>query len=194
MRRYELMLLLSPDLEDDKLQAAVEKVTRAIVNAGGSLSKVSPWGKRRLAYDIQRHREASYFLIHFDIEPSQVREIERGMLISEEILRHLVTVLEDRGPADELAPAAAARGTDEDDGFATDPDDPAIVAAAAPATTATATAETATPEVSEEAVDVVEAEVAATDAADRQEAVEAATIDTPDDEAGPAPADEEEPA
>lgn len=114
MRRYELMLLLRPDLEDDKLQAAVEKVTRAIVNAGGSLSKVSPWGKRRLAYDIHRHREASYFLIHFDIEPSQVREIERGMLISEEILRHLVTVLEDRGPVDELAPAAAARALDED--------------------------------------------------------------------------------
>jgi small subunit ribosomal protein S6 len=113
MRRYELMLLLSPDLEDDKLQAAVEKVTRAIVNGGGSLSKVSPWGKRRLAYDIGRHREASYFLIHFDIEPAQVREIERGMLISEEILRHLVTVLEDRGATDEeLAPAAAPR-TDE---------------------------------------------------------------------------------
>ncbi|HET8777519.1 MAG TPA: 30S ribosomal protein S6 [Candidatus Limnocylindria bacterium] len=122
MRRYELMLLLRPDLEDDKLQAAVEKVTRAIVNGGGSLSKVSPWGKRRLAYDIGRHREASYFLIHFDIEPGQVREIERGMLISEEILRHLVTVIEDRGPADEIAPAAAARSTDTDDGSTDDPD------------------------------------------------------------------------
>jgi small subunit ribosomal protein S6 len=120
MRRYELMLLLRPDLEDDKLQAAVEKVTRAIVNGGGSLSKVSPWGKRRLAYDIKRHREASYFLIHFDIEPGQVREIERGMLISEEILRHLVTVLEDRGTADELAPAAAARSGDDDEAPDTD--------------------------------------------------------------------------
>ena len=115
MRRYELMLLLSPDLEDDKLQAAVEKVTRAIVNAGGSLSKVSPWGKRRLAYDIGKHRDASYFLIHFDIEPSQVREIERGLLITEEILRHLVTVLEDRGPIEDLAPAAAARSSDDED-------------------------------------------------------------------------------
>jgi small subunit ribosomal protein S6 len=126
MRRYELMLLLSPDLEDDKLQAAVEKVTRAIVNGGGSLSKVSPWGKRRLAYDIDRHREASYFLIHFDIEPGQVREIERGLLISEEILRHLVTVIEDRGPADELAPAAAARSPDADEadtGLGPDADD-----------------------------------------------------------------------
>jgi len=112
MRRYELMLLLRPDLEDDKLQSAVEKVTRAIVNAGGSLSKVSPWGKRRLAYEIQHFRDASYFLIHFDIDPSEVRGIERGLLISEEILRHLVIVLEDRGAGaedDELVPAVAER-------------------------------------------------------------------------------------
>ena len=96
MRRYELMLLFRPDLEDDKLQAAVEKVTRAIVNAGGALTKVSPWGKRRLAYDIKHFREASYFLIHFDIAPAEVRGIERGILITEEILRHLVTVLEEK--------------------------------------------------------------------------------------------------
>jgi small subunit ribosomal protein S6 len=135
------MLLLRPDLEDDKLQAAVEKVTRAIVNGGGSLSKVSPWGKRRLAYDIGQHREASYFLIHFDIDPSQIREIERGMLISEEILRHLVTVLEDRGTSDEeLAPAVAPRedapvppladeGTDAVDATATDSGEATEVAA-----------------------------------------------------------------
>jgi small subunit ribosomal protein S6 len=103
MRRYELMLLFRPDLEDDKLQAAVEKVTRAIVNAGGALTKVSPWGKRRLAYEIKHFREASYFLIHFDIAPSEVRGIERGILITEEIVRHLVTVLEERalGRADD---------------------------------------------------------------------------------------------
>jgi small subunit ribosomal protein S6 len=118
------MLLLRPDLEDDKLQSAVEKVTRAIVNGGGSLSKVSPWGKRRLAYPIQHLREASYFLIHFDIEPGAVREIERGMLISEEILRHLVTVIEDRGPAPEESEAVAgdeeAAGADEARATATD--------------------------------------------------------------------------
>lgn len=108
MRRYELMLLFRPDLEDDQLQAAVERVTRAIVNAGGGLSKISPWGKRRLAYPIQHHRDASYFLIHFDIEPAAVREIERSLLISEEILRHLVVVLEPRkraAGADEGVPA-----------------------------------------------------------------------------------------
>lgn len=125
MRRYELMLLFRPDLEDDKLQSAVEKVTRAIVNAGGALTKVSPWGKRRLAYEIQHFREASYFLLHFDIAPSQIREIERGLLISEEILRHLVVVLEDRGELSEedLPPAATPRGEDEDE--ASDEDRPA---------------------------------------------------------------------
>jgi len=114
VRRYELMLLFRPDLEDDQLQAAVERVTRAIENAGGGLSKISPWGKRRLAYPIQHHRDASYFLIHFDIEPAAVREIERGLLISEEILRHLVVVLEPRkraASADEGVPAEV----DEDD-------------------------------------------------------------------------------
>jgi small subunit ribosomal protein S6 len=122
MRRYELMLLLRPDLEDDKLQSAVEKVTRAIVNAGGSLSKVSPWGKRRLAYPIQHLREASYFLIHFDIEPSAVREIERGLLISEEILRHLVTVIEDRGPAGEEIEAVPPADRDAEDDSSDDED------------------------------------------------------------------------
>jgi small subunit ribosomal protein S6 len=134
MRRYELMLLLRPDLEDDKLQSAVEKVTRAIVNGGGSLSKVSPWGKRRLAYPIQHLREASYFLIHFDIEPGAVREIERGLLISEEILRHLVTVIEDRGPAGEEIEAvpAADRGEEPESADHTDlvaeADDDAVAA------------------------------------------------------------------
>lgn len=109
MRRYELMLLFRPDLEDDQLQAAVERVTRAIVNAGGGLTKISPWGKRRLAYPIQHHRDASYFLIHFEIEPAAVRDIERGLLISEEILRHLVVVLE---PRREQASEAADEGAE----------------------------------------------------------------------------------
>jgi small subunit ribosomal protein S6 len=123
MRRYELMLLFRPDLEDDKLQSAVEKVTRAIVNSGGTLTKVSPWGKRRMAYDIQHFREASYFLLHFDIAPSAIRDIERGLLISEEILRHLVTVLEDHGTSisdEELAPAAVPAGESRADGESDD--------------------------------------------------------------------------
>ena len=88
MRRYELMLLFRPDLEDDQLQAAVERVTRAIVNAGGGLTKISPWGKRRLAYPIQHHRDASYFLIHFDIEPFRKHCLLNGLDEIELTLRH----------------------------------------------------------------------------------------------------------
>lgn len=134
MRRYELMLLLRPDLEEDKLQSAVEKVTRAIVNAGGALTKVSPWGKRRLAYDIKHHRDASYFLLHFDIDPSHVRELERGMLISEEILRHLVTVLEDRpGQSEDDLPDAVEPGAAFGNGVsAAQPADSAAAATDAP--------------------------------------------------------------
>jgi len=106
MRRYELMLLFRPDLEDDKLQAAVEKVTRAIVNAGGSLTKVSPWGKRRLAYDIKHFREASYFLIHFDIAPAEVRGIERGILITEVDDLPVDDVPDDVGDEEEVAAEA----------------------------------------------------------------------------------------
>jgi hypothetical protein len=98
------------------------------VNDGGSLSKVSPWGKRRLAYEIGHFREASYFLIHFDIEPAAVREIERGMLLSEEILRHLVTVIEDRPtmPEDEqmaAVPPPRALGDEETEAEADDAPD-----------------------------------------------------------------------
>jgi small subunit ribosomal protein S6 len=136
MRRYELMLLLRPDLEDDKLQSAVEKVTRAVVNAGGALTKVSPWGKRRLAYEIQHFREASYFLIHFDIAPAAVREIERGLLISEEILRHMVILLEEPAgtPEDDSAipmPEEVADLLEVDDDLELDVDDLADVAAEA---------------------------------------------------------------
>jgi small subunit ribosomal protein S6 len=123
------MLLFRPDLEDDQLQAAVERVTRAIVNAGGSLSKISPWGKRRLAYPIQHHRDASYFLIHFDIEPAAVRDIERGLLISEEILRHLVVVLEPRQRrAGDAEDDASTLETGEEPGARAERDDEAEVA------------------------------------------------------------------
>jgi small subunit ribosomal protein S6 len=189
MRRYELMLLLRPDLEDDKLQAAVEKVTRAIVNGGGSLSKVSPWGKRRLAYDIGRHREASYFLIHFDIEPAQVREIERGLLISEEIMRHLVTVLEDRGPAEEIAPAAAPRSFEEPEMAGAAGVADADETDALPEPTADIAPDAATEPISATAPDATDADADEDDSASN-DASDETSEDSPEDAAGVEPATE----
>ena len=91
MRRYELMLVVRPDVADDKSQAVIDRTTRQIVAAGGQIVKVAPWGRRRLAYPIDRHREGSYHIVLFEAPPEAITELEHSLLITEEILRHLVT-------------------------------------------------------------------------------------------------------
>src|SRR5207237_662302 len=77
MRRYELMLVLRPDVADDRAQAVIDRTTRGIVAAGGSIVKVAPWGRRRLAYQIDRYREGSYHIILFEAPPDAIAEMER---------------------------------------------------------------------------------------------------------------------
>ena len=94
MRRYELMLVLRPDTPDEQVQALLDRATRSIAAAGGQIVKVSPWGRRRLAYPIGQNREGSYFLVLFDAPATAVLELERGLNITEEVMRHLVTRVE----------------------------------------------------------------------------------------------------
>jgi small subunit ribosomal protein S6 len=94
MRRYELMLVLRPDVADDRSQALIDRTTRQIVADGGQIVKVAPWGRRRLAYPIDRYREGSYHIVLFDAPSPAIAELERGLLITEEVLRHLVTRVE----------------------------------------------------------------------------------------------------
>jgi len=91
MRRYELMLVLRPDVPDDRVQAVIDRTTRGIVADGGSIVKVAPWGRRRLAYPIDRHREGSYHIVLFEAPTGAIAELEHGLLITEEVIRHLVT-------------------------------------------------------------------------------------------------------
>ena len=102
MRRYELMLVIRPDVADDKSQALVDRTTLGIVSAGGQIVKVAPWGRRRLAYPIDRHREGSYHIILFEAPSDSIVELEHTLLITEEVLRHLITRVE--------RPAKAGRG------------------------------------------------------------------------------------
>jgi small subunit ribosomal protein S6 len=102
MRRYELMLVIRPDVADDKSQALIDRTTRGIVATGGQIVKVAPWGRRRLAYPIDRHREGSYHIILFEAPPESIVELEHTLLITEEVLRHLVTRVE--------RPAKSTRG------------------------------------------------------------------------------------
>src|SRR6476659_10787032 len=90
MRRYELMLVIRPDVADDKSQAVIDRITRQITAAGGQIVKVAPWGRRRLAYPIDRHREGAYHIVVFEAPTTVIAELERAILITEEVLRHLV--------------------------------------------------------------------------------------------------------
>jgi len=91
MRRYELMLIIRPDVADDKGQTVIDRVTRQITAAGGQIVKVAPWGRRRLAYPIDRHRDGSYHIILFHAPSDAIAELEHSLLITEEVLRHLIT-------------------------------------------------------------------------------------------------------
>ncbi len=94
MRRYELMLVIRPDVAEDRVQAVLDRATRSITGGSGQIVKVSPWGRRRLAYPIGLHREGSYHIVLFDAPSEAVLELERGLNITEEVLRHLVTRVE----------------------------------------------------------------------------------------------------
>jgi len=115
MRRYELMLVLRPDAPDDRIQALLEKTTHQVTDAGGQIVKAAPWGRRRLAYQIDRYREGSYHILHFDAPPEAIIDLERTLLITEEVLRHMV-VRVDR-------PVRAARGKGDDADLAPAPSD-----------------------------------------------------------------------
>jgi small subunit ribosomal protein S6 len=88
------MLVLRPDAPDDQVQAVIDRSTRSIATAGGQIVKVSPWGRRRLAYAIGQQHEGSYFIVQFDAPSEAVGELERGLNITEEVMRHLITRVE----------------------------------------------------------------------------------------------------
>src|SRR5262245_720100 len=94
MRGYELMLVPQPGYADDRAPAGIDRTTRQISAGGCQIVKVAPWGRRRLAYPIDRYREGSYHIILFESPAEAIVEMERGLLITEEVLRHLVTRVE----------------------------------------------------------------------------------------------------
>jgi small subunit ribosomal protein S6 len=113
MRRYELMLVLRPDVADDRSQAVIDRTTRQITATGGQITKVAPWGRRRLAYPIDRYREGSYHIILFHAPGEALAELEHGLLITEEVLRHLIT--RDERPVKTIRRDDGVEGDDSED-------------------------------------------------------------------------------
>ena len=96
MRRYELVTILSPQVADDEVADTVDRlIRRPIESQGGVCDEVNVWGRRKLAYPIQKHVEGNYVLANFQMGPERTRDLEHTLRISEEVLRHLLVRLDE---------------------------------------------------------------------------------------------------
>ena len=93
LRDYELVLIISPEVVEEKFDATIDNVSQFITEKGGTISDIERWGKRKLAYPIGHFVEGSYVLTHFNLKPALSKELEANLQISEEILRHLLVKL-----------------------------------------------------------------------------------------------------
>ena len=89
MNKYELALVLNAKLEDDARTAELEKVKELITRFGGTITNVDEWGKKRLAYEIQKMREGFYYFIQFDAAATCPAELEARLRIEEAVIRYL---------------------------------------------------------------------------------------------------------
>ena len=93
LRDYELVLVIGPEVAEEKLEATIDNVSRFITEKGGVVSDIQRWGKRKLAYPIRHFVEGSYVLTQFKLKPAFGKELEANLRISEEVLRHLLIKL-----------------------------------------------------------------------------------------------------
>lgn len=89
MRNYEVLFILDPVMDDAARNAAVDKVV-AIINENGEAGDPDLWGKRRLAYEVNRKTEGFYVLIQFKAEPELPKELDRRLKISDDVMRHII--------------------------------------------------------------------------------------------------------
>jgi small subunit ribosomal protein S6 len=92
------MVLFRPDLAEDGLTVAVQRVSSLVEAAGGTVTTMkrdTPWGRRRLAYPIHKFQDAIYVLYQLTCPPARARDIERELRLNEQVLRHLMVRLDD---------------------------------------------------------------------------------------------------
>ncbi len=89
MNKYELAVVVNAQIDDEARAAVVDKCKDLITRFGGTVSDVDDWGKKKLAYEIQKMNEAYYYFIHFDAEGAAIAEIESRMRIMDNVIRYL---------------------------------------------------------------------------------------------------------
>ena len=90
LRDYELVLIISPQVEDEAVEAEVNNLSQFITKKHGVISEVERWGRKKLAYPIKHFMEGSYVLTRFKLSPALCKELEANLRVSEEVLRHLL--------------------------------------------------------------------------------------------------------
>ena len=117
MRQYELMVILDPELDDRTVQPSLERFLKVVTTDGGSVDNVDIWGRRRLAYEIQKKTEGIYAVVNFTATAEATQELDRQLKLSEQIMRTKVLRAEEaialieseRVRAEEKAARKAAR-------------------------------------------------------------------------------------
>jgi len=116
-RDYELGFILNPEVSEEQTSAILERIEKIVKNYDGRVVKVNQWGRRRLAYPIEHHRDGNYVFIDMILTPETVLELDRTLKVSEEVMRHLVkrrdpkAVQKEREEREEREARAAAAAT-----------------------------------------------------------------------------------
>lgn len=92
MRNYEIAFIVHPDLEEAAFNEVLDKVKGWIAEAGGTVTNVDLWGKKKLAYEIRKQSEGQYVFVQAEMEPSTLSELERNLRLQESIMRFMVSV------------------------------------------------------------------------------------------------------
>jgi small subunit ribosomal protein S6 len=116
-RDYELGFILNPEVSEEQTRTILDRVEHVVANHNGQVVRVNQWGRRRLGYPIQHHRDGFYVFIDMILTPETIIELDRTLQVSEEVLRHLIkrrdpkTVQKEREARAAAAAAAAATPT-----------------------------------------------------------------------------------
>ncbi len=116
MRPYEVMLILESSAEDSTVQTVVDRIKETIGTAGGKLGQVDKWGRRRFAYELKHRWEGYYTLVEITGSPDNMKELDRVLTLSDEVVRHKIVRIpaEVAGsrPAKKPEPVGASTGAD----------------------------------------------------------------------------------
>jgi small subunit ribosomal protein S6 len=94
MRKYELVCIIHPDLDETAFNGAIEKIKGWVTENAGKVDKVEIWGRKRMAYAIKKQREGQYVLVILSLEPSAVNIIDQNLRFLEPVIRYMITAID----------------------------------------------------------------------------------------------------